>query len=221
MAHSEEHMQILQINRIYCFRIFYHCDCDLPSHGSRIDQCTLWQNYRQNNLKQRTLGIDATQGPMKFILKCASCCIACFERLIRFLTDNAYIMMAITGKNFCSSAQESFYLVLRSGSQYAVTYGATKIFVFIGKACIVSLSALSGYLIVMETEYLNEKIYYPLSVTIAFVIASFPVPMVFMEFFEMAANSLLVCICLEMDLLRGNSPKCPQALRKFLDCYVR
>ena len=48
---------------------------------------------------------DGQAAAVNFVVKCAACCIACFERLIRFLTDNAYIMMAITGKNFCASAR--------------------------------------------------------------------------------------------------------------------
>lgn len=57
-------------------------------------------------MKSKTLGIDASKASIaQFAIKCASCCIACFERAIRFLTENAYIMMAITGKNFCTSAQ--------------------------------------------------------------------------------------------------------------------
>jgi choline transporter-like protein 2/4/5 len=37
-------------------------------------------------------------------VKYASCVIACFERVLRFITDSAYVMMAITGKGFCASA---------------------------------------------------------------------------------------------------------------------
>jgi hypothetical protein len=39
-----------------------------------------------------------------FLIKCMSCLVACFERIVRFITENAYIMIAITGKNFCASA---------------------------------------------------------------------------------------------------------------------
>ena len=129
--------------------------------------------------------------------------------------------MSITGKSFCTSAQESFYLMTRSAAQYAISHGTTKIFIFVAKTCIVSLSALSGYLLITEIEYFYLKVYSPVFITIIFVLVSFPIAMVFMEFFEMAANTLLMCFCLEMDVLRGNNPRCPQALRKFLQDYVK
>lgn len=56
-------------------------------------------------LKNSTMAMEEQAAPAKFALKCASCYIACFEKIIRFLTENAYIMMAISGENFCSSAK--------------------------------------------------------------------------------------------------------------------
>lgn len=99
-----------------------------------------------NQLKQKTLGMDQQAAAIKFVLQCASCYIACFERIIRFLTTNAYIMMAISGKNFCESAKESFYLVLRSTMQFAISHGTTKLFITVGKILIIAICCLLGYL---------------------------------------------------------------------------
>jgi len=49
---------------------------------------------------------------LKCVLKIVSCCIWCFEKVIRFITDSAYIMIAIAGKGFCKSAGHA--LVLQS-----------------------------------------------------------------------------------------------------------
>jgi hypothetical protein len=56
--------------------------------------------------KKSTLAMNEGQAAaVNFVVKCAACLVACFERIIRFLTENAYIMMAITGNNFCVSAR--------------------------------------------------------------------------------------------------------------------
>lgn len=86
---------------------------------------------------------------VKFLLKCAACCIACFERIIRFLTKQAYIMMTISGKNFCSSAKEAFYLMVRSASQYTLTCAITRLFFTLGKLSIVVSSAFLGYVLMI------------------------------------------------------------------------
>ena len=66
--------------------------------------------------KNKTLSADpASNACLGCIIKFLRCCIACFERFIRFITRNAVIMMAITGEGFCDSAHQAFYLILRSG----------------------------------------------------------------------------------------------------------
>ena len=60
--------------------------------------------------------------------------------------------MAISGNNFCSSAQESFYLMVRSTAQYAISHGTTKLFFILGRLLIISFSAFLGYLLIMVQD---------------------------------------------------------------------
>lgn len=57
--------------------------------------------------------------------------------------------------------------------------------------------------------------------TILFGIVSYPIGSSFMSLFEMAANTILMCYSLELDLMKGTNPKCPPALRNFLREYVK
>ncbi|RXM96592.1 Choline transporter-like protein 2 [Acipenser ruthenus] len=50
----------------------------------------------------------------KFLLCCLKCCFWCLEKFIKFLNRNAYIMIAIYGKNFCTSARNAFFLLMRN-----------------------------------------------------------------------------------------------------------
>jgi len=61
-------------------------------------------------------------------------------------------MIAITGKNFCSSAQESFYLMLRSSAQFFISHGTTKLFINIGTALIITICTVIGYLFITNIE---------------------------------------------------------------------
>ncbi|GCC43816.1 hypothetical protein chiPu_0027719, partial [Chiloscyllium punctatum] len=42
------------------------------------------------------------------------CCFWCLEKFIKFLNRNAYIMIAVYGKNFCVSAKNAFKLLMRN-----------------------------------------------------------------------------------------------------------
>ncbi|CAL8343390.1 unnamed protein product [Merluccius merluccius] len=50
----------------------------------------------------------------RFILCCLKCCFWCLERFLRYMNRNAYIMVAIYGTNFCTSAREAFFLLMRN-----------------------------------------------------------------------------------------------------------
>ncbi|KAF4522673.1 hypothetical protein B566_EDAN010454 [Ephemera danica] len=51
---------------------------------------------------------------VKFIMCCCKCCFWCLEKFLLFLNRNAYIMCAVHGKNFCTSAREAFMLLMRN-----------------------------------------------------------------------------------------------------------
>jgi choline transporter-like protein 2/4/5 len=55
---------------------------------------------------------------VKCVLCCCRCCFWCLESFMRFLNRNAYIMTAVYGKNFCWSAKEAFFLLLRNAARY-------------------------------------------------------------------------------------------------------
>ncbi|KAK6059711.1 hypothetical protein COOONC_02637 [Cooperia oncophora] len=73
---------------------------------------------------------------IKVILSALKCCFWCLEVFFKFLTKNAYIMMAIYGKNFFTSAKESFLLLVRNCVRAAVVSQVAGILLFIGKALI-------------------------------------------------------------------------------------
>eukprot|EP01017_Pseudomicrothorax_dubius_P034346 TRINITY_DN4696_c0_g1_i13.p1 TRINITY_DN4696_c0_g1~~TRINITY_DN4696_c0_g1_i13.p1 ORF type:complete len:190 (+),score=34.81 TRINITY_DN4696_c0_g1_i13:484-1053(+) len=100
-------------------------------------------------------------GLTRFLITCMRSCLDCFNRLIRFLNRNAYIQIALTGENFCTSARESFFLVLRNSLRYAVTTGLGGIFIMVGRAFIAVLTTVIGYFIITRVSAYSTKIVSP------------------------------------------------------------
>jgi solute carrier family 44 (choline transporter-like protein), member 2/4/5 len=48
------------------------------------------------------------------MLCCCRCCFWCLEKFLKFMNRNAYIMCAVHGKNFCNSARDAFFLLMRN-----------------------------------------------------------------------------------------------------------
>lgn len=76
------------------------------------------------------------------------CCLDCCHRFIKFLNDNAYIQVALTGKNFCSSAMAAFVLALKNSASFVITNGIGTLIQFLGKLGISVGNTLVGYVMV-------------------------------------------------------------------------
>jgi choline transporter-like protein 2/4/5 len=81
----------------------------------------------------------------QFIMKCCKCCLWCLEKVLKFITKNAYIMVAIRGQNFCSSAREAFFLLTRNIIRVVVLSSISSFLMFIGKLFIVGVTVVLAF----------------------------------------------------------------------------
>lgn len=88
--------------------------------------------------------------------------MACFERFIKFLNKNAYIQIAITGKNFCLAAKDAFFLILTNPVKFGLLATLGGVFIFIGKIFIAGVTGLIGYIILTNVEYYKTNLFSPL-----------------------------------------------------------
>jgi len=94
----------------------------------------------------------------KILVCCVRCCIWCLDYCVKQITKNAFIQIALTGENFCSSAWLSFWLVVRNAGRFTVVEGIGSILMFVGKATVLSLSGWIAYLICMNEKNLKENL---------------------------------------------------------------
>ncbi|XP_042747247.1 choline transporter-like protein 2, partial [Lagopus leucura] len=73
----------------------------------------------------------------KLLLGCLKCCFWCLEKFLKFLNRNAYIMIAVYGTNFCTSARNAFSLLMRNIIRVVVLDKVTDFLLFLGKLLIV------------------------------------------------------------------------------------
>lgn len=75
------------------------------------------------------------------ILCILKCFFWCLEKVLKFISTNAYIMCAIHGKNFCSSAKHSFSLLFRNMIRFVILDKVSWRYphvVFWSKICLIS-----------------------------------------------------------------------------------
>jgi solute carrier family 44 (choline transporter-like protein), member 2/4/5 len=79
------------------------------------------------------------------------CCLACCHRFIKFMNKNAYIQVALTGKNFCDSGMNAMALALKNSGSFIITNGIGSFIGLLGKLSISLGNVLIAYLVLTKT----------------------------------------------------------------------
>ena len=71
---------------------------------------------------------------------------------MRFINLNAFIMVGLSGKPFCKSAHDAFYLIHRSSTLVSVTDGVGEVFTIIANLFVAISATLCGFFMVTNIE---------------------------------------------------------------------
>ncbi|XP_061086859.1 choline transporter-like protein 2 isoform X2 [Conger conger] len=147
----------------------------------------------------------------KFLLTCLKCCFWCLEKFIKFLNRNAYIMVAIYGKNFCTSARDAFFLLMRNIIRVAVLDKVTDFLLFLGKLMIVGIVGIfsffffSGRIRAIEDHIPILNYYWVPILTVA--IGSYLIAHGFFSVYAMCVDTLFLCFCEDLERNDGSTER--------------
>uniref|UniRef100_A0A673CRT9 Choline transporter-like protein n=1 Tax=Sphaeramia orbicularis TaxID=375764 RepID=A0A673CRT9_9TELE len=160
----------------------------------------------------------------KFLLCCLKCCFWCLEKFIKFLNRNAYIMVAIYGKNFCTSARDAFFLLLRNMIRVAVLDKVTDFLLFLGKLLIVGLVGVFAFFFfsgrVRAFENTAPSLHYYWVPILTVVIGSYLIAHGFFSVYAMCVDTLFLCFLEDLERNDGSAERpylMPESLRKILN----
>ncbi|XP_053078997.1 choline transporter-like protein 4 isoform X2 [Acinonyx jubatus] len=175
--------------------------------------------YTDNKLR-------GAQNPVaRCIMCCFKCCLWCLEKFIKFLNRNAYIMIAIYGKNFCVSAKNAFMLLMRNIVRVVVLDKVTDLLLFFGKLLVVGgvgvlsffffTGRIQGLGTVFESPSLN---YYWLPIMVS-ILGAYVIANGFFSVFGMCVDTLFLCFLEDLERNDGSLDRpyyMPTALLKIL-----
>lgn len=132
------------------------------------------------------------------VTRCILCCMKCFfwclERFLRFLSKNAYIMCAIHGKPFCTSARDAFNLLMRNFLRAVALDKVTEFLLFLTKIMVtVGMGALT-YVYFTSEKFEDELNYIQVPVVIV-MFGTYLIASVFFGVYSMAVDTLFLCFC--------------------------
>ncbi|KAM7363295.1 choline transporter-like 2 isoform 1-T5 [Cochliomyia hominivorax] len=146
------------------------------------------------------------------------CCMKCFfwllESFLRFLSKNAYIMCAIHGKNFCTSAKDAFNLTMRNFLRVITLDKVTDFLFFMSKLLITGGAGVATYFFLLNNPSIIQLHY--LAVPTAIVaLCAFLITSVFFSVYSMAVDTLFLCFLEDIERNDG-TPEKPYYMSKQL-----
>ncbi|CAD7940129.1 unnamed protein product [Amoebophrya sp. A120] len=146
------------------------------------------------------------------------CLVRCFERFVKFLNKNAYIQIAILGKNFCRSAWAAFCLILRNAARLGILAMIGSLVRAIGMIFITVFTTIIGYF-VLNAMY-EDDISSPVMCVLLFFMIGYVVSQLFMDVFGLAVDTTLQCFVADEELNAkggsGGAQYTPEELKGFL-----
>ncbi|ALC46404.1 CG11880 [Drosophila busckii] len=146
------------------------------------------------------------------------CCMRCFfwllESFLRFLNRNAYIMCAIHGKNFCSSAKDAFNLLMRNFLRVVTLDKVTDFLFFLSKVLLTAGAGVSTYYFLVNNPAVIQLNHNAVPTTVV-VIGAFLITSVFFGVYSMAVDTLFLCFLEDCERNDG-TPEKPYFMSKQL-----
>ncbi|XP_053448494.1 choline transporter-like protein 5 isoform X2 [Nycticebus coucang] len=147
----------------------------------------------------------------KFLQRCLKCCFWCLDKVVKFLNKNAYIMIAVYGKNFCMSTRDAFNLLMRNILKVAVTDEVTFFVLFLGKILVAGSIGVLGFLFFtqrmpMIVEGPRSLNYYWVPL-LTVVLGSYLIAHGFFSVYAMCVETIFVCFCEDLERNDGSTEK--------------
>ncbi|CAF1660993.1 unnamed protein product, partial [Adineta ricciae] len=152
---------------------------------------------------------DKTGKVAKCLMCCCRCCLLCLEKFLKFLNRNAYIMTAIYGTGFLTSARRAFAVIVSNPLRLLVIDKVCDFLIFLGKMCITAGIGILGFFffthrIAGSEKYVPELHYYFIPLALI-IVGTYIVASCFFSVYSMAVDTLFLCALEDLKLKEKNS----------------
>uniref|UniRef100_A0A7S3ISV9 Choline transporter-like protein n=1 Tax=Strombidium inclinatum TaxID=197538 RepID=A0A7S3ISV9_9SPIT len=153
---------------------------------------------------------------VKIILWTTSYLLSCLERFVKFISKNAYIQIALTGKNFCAAAWNAFVLILTNALRFGTANSIGFIFNVLG---VLFITSANGVVVYAALHYYDPFVGLATNWITPCVIGGlqgFLIGMMFMSVFSFASDTILQSFLVDEQLKRPDGMR-PAIMNQFIE----
>ncbi|TMW65022.1 hypothetical protein Poli38472_009189 [Pythium oligandrum] len=156
-------------------------------------------------IDHQTQDIQRSNLVVKVLMKIVQCCLWCFEKCLKFLSKNAYIMIAMKGRSFCSGAKDAFKTIFNNVGQIATVSMVSFLLLSAAKIAITMACAviMFAYLEKNDDKYGiggEKEISSPMAPIVLTILLAWFVASTFLGVYEMAIDTILLCFCEDKEI---------------------
>ena len=157
--------------------------------GSFVQFIRLFLEYIDSQTKK----LQEKNKGLKYVMVCLKCLVACFERCVKYLTRNAYIIVAIRGTGFCSAGLAVFKLLSKHGAQIAMTTTIAAFLMFLGKVVIMGACGVVGFL------WLDGLAGLSVNTSRYMYSGASGIGSAFLHVYDLGIETILISYCIDLD----------------------
>ena len=147
---------------------------------------------------------------------CAKCTLYFIFRCLRFLTDGAYVQMAITGAGYCESTGKAFELIMNNAIRIGITDGISVFFTVVGILGVTATIGVLSYFAVVYIPYYNTRIGSPFPVVFMAATTGTTVAVLYLSMIDLCSASVLQCFLTDRARHRGRIQYASEEVRRVL-----
>jgi choline transporter-like protein 2/4/5 len=167
-------------------------------------------------LDEKTKDMQEGNIAMKIAMKIVQCCLYCFEKCLKFLSRNAYILVIVRSNSFCSGAKESFKLIIANILRMGAASAVSSIVITLGKMFICMLCTLITYNLILMRVGITTQVSGVILPTFIACIVSYIVASCFLYVYGVTIDTILLMFCLDEKENKGKKYFASASLKKCL-----
>jgi solute carrier family 44 (choline transporter-like protein), member 2/4/5 len=219
-GHEDEHWVVF-----HSFRRAMRYHAGSLAFGSFIIAVVQMMRFALAYVERQASHLKEKNKTVKVLLCALHCFLWCFEKCVKYVSRNAYIIVAMRGRPFCSCAREAFFLICRNLSKVATVGIISSLMLNLGKLCIVAVSTLVMFTIVTAKPVLPsfftgdlDSVSSPVLPMAATITLSYAIASYVFEIYQMAVDTILICFCEDLKLnAKSHKYYAREELQKFIN----
>ncbi|RLN61355.1 hypothetical protein BBJ29_004535 [Phytophthora kernoviae] len=163
-------------------------------------------------IDQKIRSTKQANAVVKVVMMCLKCLMWCFEKCLKFLNKNAFIIMAMKGRSFCPSMKDSFSLLLANAARVATVSIIARFLMILGKVFITGFCMLFMFVFIkyppshLPSFFMGDvsEVTSPIFPMLLTGILSYATASFFLDVYGTGIDTILLCFCEDCNVNKGS-----------------